>query len=152
MKLSTPVILGTFLGIFSWVVLSLADFNADYFLWSNGGGDTTWLEFVMANNALLWENFAPLGLLIFLMPVVSLIMLSNAKKAAWFVLGISFLLFLTDVYQFFSFDGGDRTGCEGCFAVALLHLAFGVISFGFACVYLCIMFLIRASSSRNGDG
>lgn len=148
MKSRTIIILAVVVGALSWAVLGLADFNAEYLMELNSpsGNRPAWLDFARMNKPRLWESLHLSGLFVCLMPVLSMLLLSDSKRGALSVLSIVVLLFLADVYQLLAFEGGDRKGCEGCFGLFVLHAVFGISSLTLVCLYFFARHAFGANS------
>lgn len=147
---SKPIVYAVLLGILSWAALGLANFNADYLLDLNASSrKQSWMQYAIKNKFGLWESLAPNALVIYLLPVISIVLLSNSKQAVRILLSIIFVLFFANLFQLFSLEGGDRKGCEGCFGLILIHIIFGLLSLSLACIYLFICQIFGTNLAFN---
>lgn len=121
----------------SWILLTLSEFNADYFVELNmdlmiGTQPTSWLSFAVEDNRLFKKllyiqwNEIPVFLL-YWAPMVGILMAHKSKYIQYSMLLILSALLLLDAIQFLSFDGGDTKGCEFCFVWLGFHIAAGVL-------------------------
>ena len=149
MTTKTSIIIIIVIGLVSWLVLGLADFNASYFLEMDTGlrSPHAWQKYIISHTEKLWRTLSPIGVIIFFLPVIAVVFLPDSPRGRIVVVGLVAFLLLLDIFQFLSFEGGDRKGCEGCFALALIHIAFGFLAILAAAIYSAWLFF--ASIARK---
>ncbi len=128
--------------------MGLADFNSTYLLdsivpWK----DPRWIDYLEKNPAAFFSRVLhPAPLLICTPLIFSLLLLSAHKMGQVAILVLIALLFVLDVYQLLSFEGGDYKGCEGCFAVAIFHVLIGGVVFICSCLYTTVRYFFPSES------
>lgn len=138
-KISTISVI--LMGLLSWLALGLADFNASYSLDMNidkflGVAESqTWQKNISSQPGEFWRHLNPMATLIFTLPVLAVVFLPDSPRGRTMVVALVALLLIVDIFQLLSFEGGDRKGCEGCFALALVHIAFGFLAMLTAAMY-----------------
>jgi hypothetical protein len=154
MKTRSLALIAAVIAICSWAALGIADFNSLYKMeWNIPPipADLTWPKFVRAHQDEFWRFLNPALLLVFFAPVAVIWAFDGFKKIQWVFFAGIVLLCAFDIAQLISFEGGDRKGCEGCFAWFLLQGMLCVISVFFV-LWACAFRGVKALTPGRTDG